>query len=81
MPNNLFKTDSTDLGQILQEAQHRWLRPTEICEILRNYQKFHLTPDPPVRPPGCYQHFVQLLLQVIFHLYAAVKCLQCKSQS
>ncbi|KAK4856459.1 hypothetical protein QYF36_017763 [Acer negundo] len=41
-----------DLGQILQEAQYRWLRPTEICEILRNYQKFHLTPDPPVQPPA-----------------------------
>ncbi|XP_048321378.2 calmodulin-binding transcription activator 3 isoform X2 [Ziziphus jujuba] len=41
-----------DLVQILQEAQHRWLRPTEICEILRNYQKFRLTPDPPVRPPA-----------------------------
>ncbi|KAJ4721920.1 Calmodulin-binding transcription activator like [Melia azedarach] len=41
-----------DLEQILQEAQYRWLRPTEICEILRNYQKFQLTPDPPVRPPA-----------------------------
>lgn len=41
-----------DLEQILQEAQYRWLQPTEICEILRNYQKFHLTPDPPVRPPA-----------------------------
>ncbi|XP_030508325.2 calmodulin-binding transcription activator 2 isoform X1 [Cannabis sativa] len=41
-----------DLEQILQEAQHRWLRPTEICEILRNYLKFQLTPDPPVRPPA-----------------------------
>uniref|UniRef100_A0A5B6ZN30 Putative calmodulin-binding transcription activator 3 isoform X1 n=2 Tax=Davidia involucrata TaxID=16924 RepID=A0A5B6ZN30_DAVIN len=41
-----------DLEQILQEAQHRWLRPTEICEILRNYQKFYLTPEPPVRPPA-----------------------------
>ncbi|KAL5849044.1 hypothetical protein ACOSQ4_007057 [Xanthoceras sorbifolium] len=41
-----------DLEQILQEAQYRWLRPTEICEILRNYQKFQLTPDPPVQPPA-----------------------------
>ncbi|KAF8044181.1 hypothetical protein BT93_A2227 [Corymbia citriodora subsp. variegata] len=41
-----------DLQQILQEAQHRWLRPTEICEILRNYQKFNLTPEPPSRPPA-----------------------------
>ncbi|KAK6930340.1 CG-1 DNA-binding domain [Dillenia turbinata] len=44
--------DLTDLEQILQEAQHRWLRPTEICQILRNYQKFVLTPEPPVRPPA-----------------------------
>ncbi|XP_030539299.1 calmodulin-binding transcription activator 3-like isoform X1 [Rhodamnia argentea] len=41
-----------DLQQIIQEAQHRWLRPTEICEILRNYQKFNLTPEPPSRPPA-----------------------------
>ncbi|KAL2530670.1 Calmodulin-binding transcription activator 1 [Forsythia ovata] len=40
------------LEQILQEAQHRWLRPLEICEILRNHQKFYLTPSPPVRPPA-----------------------------
>eukprot|EP00249_Psilotum_nudum_P023419 c28864_g1_i1 orf=423-4043(-) len=38
------------LCQILQEAQHRWLRPTEVCEILHNYRKFKLTPDPPQRP-------------------------------
>ncbi|XP_038882532.1 calmodulin-binding transcription activator 3-like isoform X3 [Benincasa hispida] len=41
-----------DLLQILQEAQNRWLRPAEICEILRNYRKFQLAPDPPVRPPA-----------------------------
>lgn len=45
-----FPNQQLDLVQILQEAQHRWLRPSEICEILRNYQKFQLTPDPPVRP-------------------------------
>ncbi|CAI9767012.1 unnamed protein product [Fraxinus pennsylvanica] len=39
-----------DIGQILLEAQHRWLRPTEICEILSNYKKFHITPEPPSRP-------------------------------
>lgn len=38
------------LCQILQEARHRWLRPTEVCEILRNYRKFKLTPDPPHKP-------------------------------
>ncbi|XP_009793082.1 calmodulin-binding transcription activator 3-like isoform X1 [Nicotiana sylvestris] len=41
-----------DLEQVLQETQHRWLRPAEICEILRNHHKFYLTPEPPVRPPG-----------------------------
>ncbi|XP_027159183.1 calmodulin-binding transcription activator 1-like [Coffea eugenioides] len=39
-----------DIKQILSEAQHRWLRPAEICEILRNYQKFYITPEPPVKP-------------------------------
>lgn len=41
-----------DIGQILLEAQHRWLRPTEVCEILRNYKKFRLAPDPPHKPTG-----------------------------
>ncbi|XP_027921884.1 calmodulin-binding transcription activator 2-like isoform X3 [Vigna unguiculata] len=41
-----------ELEEILQEASHRWLRPVEICEILRNYKKFKLTPDPPIRPPA-----------------------------
>ncbi|CAL9748558.1 unnamed protein product [Musa acuminata subsp. burmannicoides] len=41
-----------DIAQILQEAKSRWLRPSEICEILRNYQRFNLTPDPPYKPPG-----------------------------
>ncbi|KAM0948414.1 putative transcription factor CG1-CAMTA family [Dioscorea sansibarensis] len=39
-----------DIGQILLEAKSRWLRPSEICEILRNYKSFTLTPDPPYRP-------------------------------
>ncbi|KAJ4956918.1 hypothetical protein NE237_013701 [Protea cynaroides] len=41
-----------DISQILLEAQHRWLRPNEVCEILSNYKKFQLTPDPPYKPPG-----------------------------
>ncbi|CAA3029837.1 calmodulin-binding transcription activator 3 [Olea europaea subsp. europaea] len=41
-----------DIDQILLEAQHRWLRPAEICEILRNYEKFCLSPEPPNRPPS-----------------------------
>ncbi|KAG8368676.1 hypothetical protein BUALT_Bualt15G0070500 [Buddleja alternifolia] len=39
-----------DVKQILLEAQHRWLRPAEICEILRNYQKFHISPEAPNKP-------------------------------
>ncbi|MQL91488.1 hypothetical protein Taro_024098 [Colocasia esculenta] len=41
-----------DIKQILAEAKSRWLRPSEVCEIIRNYQKFHLTPDPPYKPSG-----------------------------
>ncbi|KAF0911884.1 hypothetical protein E2562_012355 [Oryza meyeriana var. granulata] len=32
------------------EAQKRWLRPTEICEILSNYRSFSLSSEPPNRP-------------------------------
>ncbi|KAL6650053.1 hypothetical protein ACP70R_014277 [Stipagrostis hirtigluma subsp. patula] len=39
-----------DVSQILLEAQNRWLRPTEICEILSNYKFFSITPEPPNRP-------------------------------
>ncbi|XP_058096807.1 calmodulin-binding transcription activator 3-like isoform X2 [Magnolia sinica] len=41
-----------DIEQILTEAQNRWLRPPEICEILRNYRKFHIAPEPPNKPPS-----------------------------
>ncbi|KAL0431939.1 UNVERIFIED_CONTAM: Calmodulin-binding transcription activator 3 [Sesamum radiatum] len=41
-----------DIEQILLEAQHRWLRPAEICEILQNYKKFRIAPEPPNRPPS-----------------------------
>ncbi|KAK3020968.1 hypothetical protein RJ639_046955 [Escallonia herrerae] len=43
---------TADIEQILLEAQHRWLRPAEICEILRNYQKFRIAPEPANRPPS-----------------------------
>lgn len=43
-------TPQLDIGQILQEAQNRWLRPIEVCEILRNYKKFCLSSDPPHKP-------------------------------
>ncbi|KAF5185356.1 Calmodulin-binding transcription activator [Thalictrum thalictroides] len=48
----LLLNQQLDITQILLEAQNRWLRPNEVCEILRNYKKFNLTPDPPYKPPG-----------------------------
>ncbi|XP_040384011.1 calmodulin-binding transcription activator 3-like isoform X1 [Oryza brachyantha] len=39
-----------DIAQILKEAQQRWLRPAEICEILKNYRSFRIAPEPPNRP-------------------------------
>ncbi|KAI3980819.1 hypothetical protein MKX01_025384 [Papaver californicum] len=41
-----------DISQIFAEAKLRWLRPNEVCEILRNYQRFIITPDPPYKPSG-----------------------------
>lgn len=41
-----------DMEQILLEAQNRWLRPAEICEILRNYKKFRIAPEPANMPPN-----------------------------
>lgn len=40
------------ISQILQEAQHRWLRPIEVCEILKNFRKFKLEQEPPLKPQG-----------------------------
>lgn len=41
-----------DIRQIISEAQTRWLRPLEVCEILQNFAKygFKLNPVPPVGP-------------------------------
>ncbi|OEL37238.1 Calmodulin-binding transcription activator 1 [Dichanthelium oligosanthes] len=39
-----------DISQILQEAQKRWLRPTEVCDILSNYKLFSIAAEPPNRP-------------------------------
>ncbi|KAL5217929.1 hypothetical protein ABZP36_018613 [Zizania latifolia] len=39
-----------DISQMLLEAQKRWLRPTEICEILSNYRSFSISPEPPNMP-------------------------------
>lgn len=41
-----------DIEQILIEAQHRWLRPAEICEILRNFKRFRIAPEPATMPPS-----------------------------
>ncbi|XP_027920404.1 calmodulin-binding transcription activator 2-like [Vigna unguiculata] len=41
-----------DLQQLQLEAQNRWLRPAEICEILCNYRMFQITSEPPTRPPS-----------------------------
>ncbi|XP_048128779.1 calmodulin-binding transcription activator 2-like isoform X2 [Rhodamnia argentea] len=41
-----------DIEQLQVEAQNRWLRPAEICEILRNFQKFQIASEPPTRPPS-----------------------------
>ncbi|KAL2614166.1 hypothetical protein R1flu_025858 [Riccia fluitans] len=51
-PRNLPPTSEVDVRQIIQEAQTRWLRPVEVCEILRNYRahNFKLNPVPPQRP-------------------------------
>ncbi|XVF15198.1 hypothetical protein REPUB_Repub09cG0129600 [Reevesia pubescens] len=45
-------SNQLDIEQILMEAQHRWLRPTEICEILNNYKKFRIAPEPAHMPPN-----------------------------
>ncbi|XWS44935.1 hypothetical protein CRYUN_Cryun15aG0092900 [Craigia yunnanensis] len=45
-------SNQLDIEQILMEAQHRWLRPAEICEILKNYKKFCIAPEPAHMPPS-----------------------------
>ncbi|GLT43945.1 hypothetical protein SLA2020_178670 [Shorea laevis] len=44
--------NALDIEQILLEAQHRWLRPDEICEIIQNYKKFGITSEPLNKPQG-----------------------------
>ncbi|XP_020697450.1 calmodulin-binding transcription activator 3 isoform X2 [Dendrobium catenatum] len=41
-----------DIEQLLLEAQQRWLRPVEICEILQNFRAFRIAPEPPQKPPS-----------------------------
>jgi len=58
-----------DIQQLQFEAQHRWLRPAEICEILRNYQMFQITSEPHNRPPSmvtaCYL-YINLHQYILF---------------
>jgi len=49
--------ETPDFSQILSEAQNRWLRPIEICQILRNYKLFSIAPEPPNRPPSMQSPF------------------------
>lgn len=53
-----------DLQQLQVEAQHRWLRPAEICEILRNYRMFQITSEPPNRPPSMVSVYVMISLLI-----------------
>lgn len=46
----IYYINCADIKQILLEAKHRWLRPAEICEILRNYEKFHISTEAPNKP-------------------------------
>ncbi|CAO2813861.1 unnamed protein product [Amaranthus hypochondriacus] len=39
-----------DIQQLQLDARHRWLRAAEICEILRNHQKFQISSEPPNQP-------------------------------
>ncbi|KAL9272396.1 Calmodulin-binding transcription activator 3-like protein [Drosera capensis] len=41
-----------DVERMQREAQHRWLRPAEICEILRNFGTFQISSEAPNRPPS-----------------------------
>jgi len=58
-----------DISQILQEAQKRWLRPTEICEILSNYKLFSIAAEPPNMPRSMVTFFLfPFLLSFIMFL-------------
>lgn len=52
----LISLNLSDLHRILTEARQRWLRPGEICKILRNHHEFVLNSGPPVMPPGYHWH-------------------------
>ncbi|KAI3497618.1 hypothetical protein L1887_33048 [Cichorium endivia] len=41
-----------NLKDLIQEAQHRWLRPGEVFFILQNYEENQLSHEPPQKPPS-----------------------------
>ncbi|GLU20469.1 hypothetical protein SLE2022_366690 [Rubroshorea leprosula] len=41
-----------DIAKLSSEAQHRWLSPAEVCEILRNYKKLQIAAEPSNKPPS-----------------------------
>lgn len=60
--------ECADIEQILLEAQNRWLRPPEICEILRNYQKFRIAPEPPNKPPSK-THYLEISSYILVYFW------------
>ncbi|CAL5214419.1 unnamed protein product [Lathyrus oleraceus] len=50
--NRYLQPNQFDIQQILSEAQYRWLRPAEICQILTNYNHFQITSEPANMPPS-----------------------------
>lgn len=65
------------MQQLQMEAQHRWLRPAEICEILCNYEKFHIAPEPPNKPPSMVLQIIpkHYLFDIIFVMVLVFKIL------
>ena len=56
-----------DIDQLLIEAKHRWLRPAEICEILRNYPKFQIASEPPDRPSSMISTIITIFIFIFFY--------------
>ncbi|XP_020583839.1 calmodulin-binding transcription activator 4-like [Phalaenopsis equestris] len=43
---------SFDYGKLLQEAQIRWLKPSEVYFILKNHERYPIEPETPEKPPS-----------------------------
>jgi len=61
---NFYALMDTDIKQIILEAQHRWLRPAEICAILSNHKKFLIASEPAHMPPSMLFLFCQKITLV-----------------